>query len=153
MAALTRSRRGDERGAASGPHVLSLVLPVLGSATQVTAVQGPCQTSYALVRHEGGAVTAMTLSLDVPSGSSELDIAFRGERGVIHLPVASADPVLALTRAATELARAAAGLSGGHRCDVRFGWEVNAVLTAAAESLVNGGRVPVRVSPNSFSPR
>jgi predicted dehydrogenase len=136
-----------------GPHVLSLVLPVLGSATHVTAVQGPHQTSYALVRHEGGAVTAMTLSLDVPRASSELDIAFLGEEGAVRLPVASADPVAALARAAAELSRAAAGLSGGHACDVRFGWEVSAVLSAAAESAVTGRTVPVQFSPSAFSSR
>jgi hypothetical protein len=54
------------------------------------------------------------------------------------------DAVPALARAAGELARAAAGLSGGHVCDVRFGWEVNAVLTAAAESIATGRGVAVR---------
>jgi hypothetical protein len=51
----------------------------------------------------------MTLSLDVPQPSSELDIAFLGDRGIARLPVASAEPVPALARAAVEVARAADG--------------------------------------------
>lgn len=132
-----------------GPHVLSLVLPVLGPATDVTAVEGPYQTAHVLVRHSGGAVSAMTLSVDVPQASSEVDIAILGDRGVTHLPVASVEPVPALARAVAELARAAAGRSGGHACDVRFGWEVNAVLSAAAESAVTGRTVRVQSSPST----
>jgi hypothetical protein len=91
----------------------------------------------------------MTLSLDVPQPSSELDIALLGDRGIARLPVASAEPVPALARAAVELARAAAGLSAGHACDVLFGWQVNAVLSAAAESARLGRTVAVQSSPST----
>jgi predicted dehydrogenase len=127
-----------------GPHMMSLFLPVLGPAEEVTAVQGQHETSHVLVRHAGGAVSALAVSLTVPKASTGLDVAFLGDSGVTHLPVAGAEPVPALARAAGELVRAAAGLSGGHVCDVRFGWEVNAVLTAAAESIATGRGVAVR---------
>jgi predicted dehydrogenase len=127
-----------------GPHMMSLFLPVLGPAEEVTAVQGRYQTSHLLVRHAGGAVSALTVSLTVPKASTALDAAFLGDSGVAHLPIGGAAPVPALARAAGELTRAAAGVSGGHPCDVRFGWEVNAVLTAAAESIATGRGVAVR---------
>ena len=82
--------------------------------------------------------------LTVPKASTGLDVAFLGDGGITHLPVAGAEPAPALARAAGELARAAAGMSTGHVCDVRFGWEVNAVLTAAAESIATGRGIAVR---------
>jgi predicted dehydrogenase len=127
-----------------GPHVMSFFLPVLGPAVEVTAVEGQHRTSHVLVRHESGAVSAMALSLDVPQASPELDIAFLSDRGITQLPIARPEAVPALGRAAGELARAAAGLSGGHVCDVRFGWKVNAVLAAAAESIATGRVMTVR---------
>jgi predicted dehydrogenase len=135
-----------------GPHVVSLVLPVLGPAVEVTAVEGLHKTSNVLIRHDGGAVSAMTVGLDVPRASSELDIALLGDRGVIRLPVASVEPVPALVRAVAELTRAAAGESVEHACDVRFGWQVNAVLSAAAESTGLGAAVPVQSSPSRPAP-
>ena len=126
-----------------GPHMMSLFLPVLGPAEEVTAVQGQHDTSHVLVRHAGGAVSALAVSLTVPKASTGIDVAFLGDSGIKHLPVAGAEPVPALARAAGELARAAAGRPGGHVCDVRFGWQVNAVLTAAAESIATGRGVAV----------
>jgi predicted dehydrogenase len=131
-----------------GPHVLSVVLPVLGAAAEVTAVDGPHQTSHVLIRHDGGAVSAMTLGLDVPRASSEHDIALLGDRGVLRLPVESVEPVPALARAIAELIQAAAGQAREPACDVRFGWQVNAVLSAAAESAGLGRTVPVQSSPS-----
>ena len=127
-----------------GPHVVSLLHPVLGPVTEVTAVEGRYQTTHVLLQHEGGAVSTLALSLDMPQAASELDIALLGVRGVMQVPVASAEPVAALARAAGELVRAAAEPSPGHACDIRFGWEVNTVLAAAAESIVARRTVPVR---------
>ncbi|HEY3750416.1 MAG TPA: Gfo/Idh/MocA family oxidoreductase [Pseudonocardiaceae bacterium] len=127
-----------------GPHVVSLLHPVLGPVAEVTAVEGRYQTAHVLLQHEGGAVSTLALSLDTPQAATGLDIALLGVRGVVQVPVASAEPVAALARAAGELVRAAAEPSPGHACDMRFGWEVNAVLAAAAESIVAGRAVPVR---------
>jgi predicted dehydrogenase len=146
-AARTRNRHGGAPAAAlwdHGPHMMSLFLPVLGPAEEVTAVQGQHETSHVLVRHAGGAVSALAVSLTVPKASIGLDVAFLGDNGVTHLPVADAEPVPALARAAGELVRAAVRRSEGHVCDVRFGWEINAVLTAAAESIATGRGVAVR---------
>jgi predicted dehydrogenase len=48
-----------------GPHMMSLFLPVLGPTVEVTAVQGQHETSHVLVRHAGGAVSALAVSLSV----------------------------------------------------------------------------------------
>ena len=127
-----------------GPHVVSLLHPVLGPVAEVTAVQGRYQTAHVLLQHEGGAVSTLALSVDTPQAASALDIAFLGVRGAVEVPIVFAEPVAALARAAGELVRAAAEPSPGHACDIRFGWEVNTVLAAAAESIVAGRTVPVR---------
>lgn len=75
-----------------GSHMMSLYLPVLGPAAEVTAVQGQHQTSHVLVRHAGGAVSTLAVSLTVPKASTGLDVAFLGDSGVAHLPIASAEP-------------------------------------------------------------
>jgi predicted dehydrogenase len=49
-----------------GPHALSLLIPVLGRITGVSAALGPHQTATALLTHESGAVSTMTLSLASP---------------------------------------------------------------------------------------
>jgi len=82
---------------------------------------GQYQTSHVLVCHAVGAVSTLAVSLTVPNASTRLDVAFLGDSGVAHLPIASAEPVPALTGAAGELARAAAGQSGDHVCGVRLG--------------------------------
>ncbi|MBL7489436.1 Gfo/Idh/MocA family oxidoreductase [Frankia sp. AgB1.9] len=127
-----------------GPHVVSLLHPVLGPVAEVTAVEGRYRTAHAILQHEGGAVSTLTLSVDTPRAASALDIALLGVHGVVPVPVASAEPVAALAKAAGELVRAAAAPSPAHACDVRFGWEVNAVLAAAAQSIADRRATPVR---------
>ena len=110
-----------------GPHALSLLIPVLGRITGVSAALGPHQTATALLTHESGAVSTMTLSLASPV--TTWDVSFYGTSGWGSVP-----PV---TDAVAAAVVALAALTAGDRsCDVHFARDVTAVLVRAAADLV-----------------
>lgn len=110
-----------------GPHALSLLIPVLGPVAGVSAALGPHQTATALVTHESGAVSTMTLSLASPV--STWDVSFYGTSGWGSVP-----PV---TDAVPAAVAALEALTAGDRsCDVHFARDVVAVLVRAAADLV-----------------
>jgi predicted dehydrogenase len=109
-----------------GPHALSLLIPVLGRITGVSAALGPHQTATALLTHESGAVSTMTLSLASPV--TTWDVSFYGTSGWGSVP-----PVTDAVAAAVVALEA---LTGGDRsCDVHFARDVVAVLVRAAADL------------------
>lgn len=110
-----------------GPHALSLLIPVLGPVAGVSAALGPHQTATALLTHESGAVSTMTLSLASPV--STWDVSFYGTSGWGSVP-----PV---TDAVPAAVAALEALTAGDRsCDVHFARDVVAVLVRAAADLV-----------------
>jgi len=110
-----------------GPHALSQLIPVLGRITGVSAALGPHQTATALLTHESGAVSTMTLSLASPV--TTWDVSFYGTSGWGSVP-----PVTDAVAAAVVALEA---LTGGDRsCDVHFARDVTAVLVRAAADLV-----------------
>jgi predicted dehydrogenase len=112
-----------------GPHALSLLMPVLGPIAGVSAALGPHQTTTALLTHDSGAVSTMTLSLASPV--STWDVSFYGASGWGSVP-----PV---TDAVAAAVVALAALSAGDRsCDVHFARDVTAVLVRSAAQLVPG---------------
>jgi predicted dehydrogenase len=120
-----------------GPHALSLVLPVLGAVAEVTAVDGPRATTHALLRHIGGAVSTLTLSVDAPEAAMRNEAVFFGEAGISAMPTVDWAPTEAYGRAVGQLI-AAAGGGDQPVCDVRFGASVVAVL-AAVEAAAHSG--------------
>ncbi|AKZ59871.1 putative oxidoreductase [Streptomyces ambofaciens ATCC 23877] len=120
-----------------GPHALSVLLPVLGDATRVTAaVPGPGDTVHLVLDHAGGASSSLTLSLSAPPAAAGAAVELRGRAGVTLLPESAEGPVPALMRAADALL-ASAGGGQPHPCDASFGLRVTEVL-AEAETLLNG---------------
>lgn len=129
-----------ERGALwdIGPHVLSVVLPVLGPVAEVSAVGGPRSTSHLTLRHTGGAVTTASLTLDAPAGAMLRDTDFYGEHGVASMPVPEGSAVAAFAVAVDRL------IAGRPEpCDAGFGRDVVAVLEAADIALREKRPVPV----------
>ncbi|MEN3306470.1 MAG: hypothetical protein V7603_2672 [Micromonosporaceae bacterium] len=128
-----------------GPHALSLILPVLGPVARVYATLGPHQTAYVTLDHRAGAVSTLALSLDAPPATATYEDLFYGEAGLVSVPAQDLDGVAAFGNAITELVAAAAAPPGarGHRCDVRFGREVVAILTAAETAIGAGAAVPL----------
>src|SRR5918997_4224661 len=65
-----------------GPHAVALVLPVLGAVTEVSAMVAPHDMTHLLLRHESGAVSKLTLSVDVPPAAAREEAMFFGAAGV-----------------------------------------------------------------------
>ncbi|GAB3125437.1 Gfo/Idh/MocA family oxidoreductase [Streptomyces calidiresistens] len=127
-----------ERGALwdVGPHILSVLLPVLGDVTDVdriAAVRGPGDTVNLLLPHVGGAVSTVTLSLTVPPEAAVVEAELRGPAGAVRLPERDRGVApLAFGRAIGALSEAARG-GEPHPCDVRFGARVTEILAVAEE--------------------
>jgi predicted dehydrogenase len=120
-----------------GPHATALVLPVLGPVEKVTALAGNRDMTHVLLRHTGGAITTLTLTVDAPAKLEREDAAFYGESGVAPVPPAAWQPVDAFGRAVDALI-AAAGGAPASPLDLAFGAQVVKILAAAAESLSSG---------------
>jgi predicted dehydrogenase len=120
-----------------GPHAVALILPVLGPVTQVTALAGDRDMTHVLLRHAGGAVSTLTLSVDAPAALEREDAAFHGESGVADVPPVPWLPVEAFCRAVDDLITAAKG-GPASALDLTFGAEVGAILAAAGESISTG---------------
>jgi predicted dehydrogenase len=120
-----------------GPHAVALVVPVLGAVTEVTAMVGPRDMSHVLLRHSSGAISTLTLSVDVPPAAAREESIFAGEAGVLTVPPQPWAPITAFRIAVAELIAAAAG---GPRPElgVHFGAEVTAILAAAEEAARTG---------------
>ncbi|HKT01778.1 MAG TPA: Gfo/Idh/MocA family oxidoreductase [Rugosimonospora sp.] len=128
-----------------GPHALSLLLPVLGPVAGAYGTEGPHQTAYATLRHTGGAVSTLELTLDAPAAAVTHGTLLYGEPGLRRVPDEDLDAPGAFGRAVDQLLAAAAAGPGerGHPCDVRFGREVVAILTAIEASITSGATEPV----------
>jgi predicted dehydrogenase len=120
-----------------GPHAVALILPVLGPVTEVTALAGTRDMTHVLLRHESGAISTLTLSVDAPAALEREDAAFFGESGVADVPPVPWLPVEAFGRAVDALIGAANG-GPESSLNLAFGAEVVSILAAAAESVRTG---------------
>jgi len=128
-----------------GPHAVALILPVLGPVAAVTALAGARDMTHVLMRHTGGAISTLTLSVDAPAALEREDSAFYGESGVAEVPPAPWLPVEAFSRAVDALITAANG-GPASEMDLAFGAEIVAILAAAGESIRTGQTITF---PNS----
>jgi predicted dehydrogenase len=118
-----------------GPHALSMLLPVLGPVTEVTAAAGPQDTVHLVLRHGSGASSTATVSLTVPERAATMRFDVYGEHGWDSIPTDhGVTPDAALSSALRSLL-AAAGGGAAHPCDARFGADVVRVLEAAQAQL------------------
>lgn len=125
-----------------GPHVLSVVLPLLGPVTRVTAMAGPRDTAHLLTQHESGAVGSFAVTVDAAPEAQKFEIVLHGEQGWSTVPGGDRSAVEAFGAA---IDRLAAQVDGGadDPCDVRFGRDVVAILEAAERSVTLGRAVGV----------
>ncbi|MER7890625.1 Gfo/Idh/MocA family oxidoreductase [Micromonospora sp. NPDC094482] len=114
-----------------GPHALSLLLPVMGRVTRVAAMNGPSGIVHLLLTHDGGATSSASLTLDAPTEAMAREIVYFGENGIETAPEPQTSPATAFTVAIDQLLEEIEAGTRDHRCDVRFGREVVAVLAAA----------------------
>ncbi|WP_250304508.1 Gfo/Idh/MocA family oxidoreductase [Streptomyces sp. NBC_01267] len=117
-----------------GPHALSVLLPVLGDVTEVTAAGGPGDTVHLALRHTSGASSSATLSLSAPAKAAGATVEFRGDQGVATLPEGGGGPRVPFT-AAVDALLAAVRTGQPHPCDVRFGLRLTEILAEAEKQL------------------
>ncbi|WP_374224265.1 Gfo/Idh/MocA family protein [Streptomyces sp. ISL-66] len=69
-----------------GPHALSVLIPVLGDVTSVSATRGPSDVVQLALRHTSGAASTAVLSLSSPRAAAGVGLEVRGAEGVFGLP-------------------------------------------------------------------
>lgn len=129
-----RARRGGLWDV--GPHALSVLMPVLGDVTDVTAAAGQADLVHLILRHSGGASSTAALSLTTPAKASGVTVELRGEAGTALMP--SGGGALDAFRSAVDALVDAARSGRPHACDVRFGLRVTEILARAEEQLPAG---------------
>ncbi|MGI5244047.1 Gfo/Idh/MocA family protein [Dactylosporangium sp. CA-139066] len=113
-----------------GPHALSVVLPLLGPVVDLSAAEGPRDTAHLLLRHEGGAASTLSLTLDAAPDATSFGFAYFGEHGAKTLPEWDTTQVEAFGAAVSALLDAAT-TGVPHPCDAAFGAQVVRILSAA----------------------
>ncbi|MEW2069883.1 Gfo/Idh/MocA family oxidoreductase [Streptomyces sp. NPDC007346] len=119
-----------------GPHALSVLIPVLGEVTELTAARGPADTTHLILRHTSGASSTVTLGLSAPPAAAGMDIELRGEHGTAEIP--RWDGAQAALRGAVDALAEAVRTGVPHACDARFGLRLTELL-AQAEAQVAAG--------------
>lgn len=118
-----------------GPHVLSLILPVLGPVERVAAGTGYGDTVHLVLGHAGGASSTLTMSQTVPVPDDQFGFQVWGRRGRSATPPFVLDHLSAMGEAVRQLAATVAAGGTTHPCDVHLGRDAVAVLDAAERFL------------------
>ncbi|MFF0448372.1 Gfo/Idh/MocA family protein [Streptomyces sp. NPDC004609] len=116
-----------------GPHVLSVLVPVLGEVTAVTAARGPGDTVHLALRHTSDASSTATLSLSAPPETAGASLELLGETGTVALPEWSG--TVDAFRLAVDALLEAARTGRPHACDARFGLRLTEILAEAEAQL------------------
>ncbi|MFD3547385.1 Gfo/Idh/MocA family protein [Streptomyces sp. NPDC058655] len=116
-----------------GPHALSVLIPVLGDVTSVSATRGPSDVVQLALRHASGAASTAVLCLGAPQAAAGVGLELRGSEGVYRLPDWSDVPG-AYGRALDALLTAArTGVPDAR--DAEFGARLTEVLAEAEAQL------------------
>jgi predicted dehydrogenase len=118
-----------------GPHAVSLLWAALGPVTSVTADAGLADVTHLVLHHEGGATSAVTVTLSAPPEAGVAKLAVWGEPGRDVAPMRATESLSALRTALSELVANAGSGQVSHPCDVRFGHAVGQVLARAQRQL------------------
>lgn len=116
-----------------GPHVLSVLLPVLGDVSDLTALRGPADTVHLALRHGSGASSTATLGLSAPAEAAGAAIELYGEKGRVPMPVWG--DAIGSFRSAVDALLESARTGDAHACDVRLGLRITEILAEAEERL------------------
>jgi predicted dehydrogenase len=117
------------------PHLISLLWASLGPVLSVTAQAGPADVTQLILRHEPGATSTVTVTLNAPQSAAFADLFVWGEAGRSAAPLETEQPVMPLRTALTELTANARSGQTAHPCDVHFGREVGRVLANAQHQI------------------
>jgi predicted dehydrogenase len=141
----TRSPWRHEHGALwdLGPHVVSVVVPLLGDVTAVMAGKGDGDQVHLIMWHSAGRSSTASVTLTAPAATGT-HVSVDGEAGREVLPPPSLETpcvVDAHQAALDALVDQADHPDRGHPCDVHFGARVVEVLDAARRSLAEYCRI------------
>ena len=117
------------------PHLISLLWASLGPVQSVTAQAGLVGVTHLILRHEPGATSTVTVTLNAPHSAGLADLFLWGEAGLSAAPAETDQPTTPLRTALTELAANARSGQTAHPCDVHFGREVSRVLAYAQQQI------------------
>jgi predicted dehydrogenase len=120
-----------------GPHLVSLLWASLGPVTSVLADAGPAGTdvTHLILHHQGGASSAVTVTLSAAQDTEHPETYLWGEGGRSVAPIGRVQAVTQLRTALAELAANARSGQASHPCDVRFGRDVGRVLVEAQRQI------------------
>jgi predicted dehydrogenase len=118
-----------------GPHMLSLVLPILGPVERVAGGTGLGDTVHLVLHHRDGAATTLALSQTVPAAAEGIDLRLWGPAGRAAAPAFALDHLVALEAAIGQFCGLVTAGATEHPCDVRLGRDSVAVLEAAEQFL------------------
>ena len=112
------------------PHVLSVLIPVLGAAESVVAMPGVGDQTDLIVRHASGATSTISVSLTAPPGARGTDWQLFGADGTFAMPDSDDDDA---PEAYAQMVSALLGPSpdAADRADLALGRDIVAVLAAA----------------------
>ncbi len=135
------SRWRQEPGAALwdiGPHVLAVLIPLLGDLSSIEASLGPDKRVVIKTVHQSGARADVSLTLHAEPTDVVNDYRFTSPGREVILPNPELQRPDAFSRAASQLIAQVA--SGQHRidCDVALGAKIVDLLTQAEHTLSRG---------------
>lgn len=113
------------------PHVLALLLPVLGPVDRVEADRGVADLVHLIFHHADGATSTASLTLNAPAVANEFEFTFWGPAGRKAMPSSRVSSKDAFMVASRELAGLIAEGRREHPCDVRLGLQVVEILALA----------------------
>jgi predicted dehydrogenase len=121
-----------------GPHVLSMLLPVLGPVAAVAATQDAARITRLSLRHAGGGRSDIAMSLHAAPDAQGESCVFHAGDAAVMLPIPPTARLAAYGLALDALQHSIA-TGCAHDCDARYGLGVLRVLAAAQASLDGGG--------------
>lgn len=119
-----------------GPHALSLLLPLLGEVTDVTALGRRDGSVHAGLVHDDGHLSSLDCSFVLPPATAHWEVSVYGDHGWSSMPPVVEPAPAALACAIAELEAAAADREpSDDPCDAAFGRDVVAVLARIDRAL------------------
>ena len=123
-----------------GPHVLSILFPILGPVRTVSATRRD-HTVHLTLQHAAGASARVELSLHADPKDAAAEYIFTGARGEAQLPAFAFSRESRRDACARAIAALVENIASGkrdHPCDAHFGARGVPVLVAAEQSIETG---------------
>jgi predicted dehydrogenase len=126
-----------------GPHVLSILLPMLGPVARVRAQPEEAGVCVFQTEHENGATADVSLTLHADPASVGTSYRFESPTRELVLPEPDINRLTAFTHATEILTDLIGNRLDRHECDVQTGATITSVLAAAEQSARAGAAVVV----------